>query len=505
MQSSQLRRLSSRLFALSTLAGLVAFGCGKKEGGEGEDCYANGTCDGELTCLSNICVDPNASGTSGQSSSTGSSGDSGGLDFDECFACGDKACDSERSACDDANGCDDLLDCILGCGSDASCQSGCSVDGLAAQELADAGLAASGYVTCAVTSCLDECTPDVGGSSSSGGDGDNGGSGVDLDGCFGCGESTCSSAYSACEGQTGCIDLWKCGWECSGSTDASCATNCSASLDAAEAADAALAVADLVSCQATECLDACAYGADTTGGDSGDSGDSGGTSAGETTSGSDSTGGDSGGSVDLPAGYLFDGDGVAIDVPELGAIGYFFILEDSVDDSGPVLDGLEHTDLDPPGSSSEPSNLEGESAPCVSGTVARVSSATGASCQTSTASCDWAAFWGGGIGLMMNDDSETVAAWDGSAHSGIIFGTSGYVGLPLRFMVEDTSGEQFCTEIDVGEVAIRWTDLRHECWDPTSKKLDPSKIKQISWMFVPDASYPYSVSDFCVERVAVMD
>src|SRR5688572_25891767 len=59
--------------SLSSLAMLILFGCGDSlecgpgtvevdgacravsEGGEGQPCYGNGTCDGDLECQSNVC------------------------------------------------------------------------------------------------------------------------------------------------------------------------------------------------------------------------------------------------------------------------------------------------------------------------------------------------------------------------------------------------------------------------------------------------------------------
>ena len=213
----KLRRLSSRIFMVASLGSLLFFGCAKKEGGEGEDCYSNGTCDGSLVCLSRVCVDPAAEGTTSHSS-----GDTGGVDLEECFSCGDGACASQRTACDDAQGCDGLLECMLGCGSDVGCRAGCSVAGLTAQQAADAGLAAGNYVTCAFTSCADDCVPSVGTTSDSSEDtGD-----FDADTCATCGETACSKEYTDCENTTSCTSVFECTWGCLGATDASCASSC---------------------------------------------------------------------------------------------------------------------------------------------------------------------------------------------------------------------------------------------------------------------------------------
>lgn len=488
------RRLSSRIFICTSLGGLIVFGCGKKEGAEGEDCYANGTCDGSLVCLSNTCVDPNAAGTSG------GDGDSGGLDSGACFSCGDEACPSERSACNDTKGCPDLLDCTLGCGSDVSCAGSCSVAGLTAQEAGNAGLAASSYVACAVPACASECTP---GTSTTGtsatGDGD---SGFDLDACTSCGESACSSEYQACSNTGSCQTLFDCTWGCAGSTDANCAADCLGQVSTDDLYDVSAALTDLMYCQAVSCLDECAYDIDTTTGDT----DTGDTDTGDTDTGDTDTGdtGDTGGN-DLDPGQLFDGTGVNVDVPELGAKGSFFILEDSVEDGALVSDGLSHSDFDAPDGSGEPSTFEGSAAPCVSGVLAMVTSPTGASCETTSSSCDWEAIWGGGIGLTLNETDGVASAFDASAYDGFSFNLAGSAGgAPIRFMIEDMSGNQFCTEISSGSNAVDFGYLLNNCWDPTTLSLNPANIKQISWQFVPDASYSYSVSNFCVTDLRLL-
>ncbi len=237
----------------------------------------------------------------------------------------------------------------------------------------------------------------------------------------------------------------------------------------------------------------------------------GGTSTGGTPSGGGSTGGSpTGGAAGAGAGAIFDGDGVSIEAPEYGITGNFFILEDSVNDGTVVDDNLTHTDLDPPDDEDigvdEVSSFESSSSPCVSGVVAVVTDEYGDNCEINDEDCVWDILWGGGIGLTLNETNDSVMAWDASTAgvSGFTFSTNGTVdGIPVRFMVEDTSGEQFCTNITVGTTQVAWSDLQHNCWDPDSGNLDPSEIQQVSWQFVPDASYSYEITSFCIESLNV--
>jgi hypothetical protein len=108
-----------------------------------------------------------AGGAASGNSASGSSATSGGVDYDACFDCGDQACSSEASECDQTSGCRELLDCIFGCDqADSECQLGCVPSG---QETAPESMAASLYYGCTILACLDECTPDIDVSTSSAG------------------------------------------------------------------------------------------------------------------------------------------------------------------------------------------------------------------------------------------------------------------------------------------------------------------------------------------------
>lgn len=395
---------------------LVSACSSAKEGTEGEACYSNGTCNAGLTCLSNTCVDADG----GDGDGSGGKANQPSVDFEACFACGDAACPSQRQSCDGTAGCPELLECTIGCGDDVSCKSGCSVEGITAQELAQASTAVANYVTCSVQACSSECVPDVGLGTGGSGDGTGG-----------------------------------------------------------------------------------------TGG--GDDGAGGRASGGGNSTGGRSSGGSSSGGAPNDIGTLvFDGEGVGVGAEDFGIDGGFYILEDSVKDGEEIEDPAGHTDLDPLDSSVEPSSFELSDYPCVSGTVAQVLDPDGYICETNSDDCDWEAYWGGGIGLSLNIVEEVAVAWDADASgvTGFRFNVAGAIdGAPLRFVVEDTDGEQFCVNnVAAGSlVTIEFSDLDHECWDPTNQQLDPTKIKSISWQFVPNASTAFSIDEFCVNALYVLD
>jgi hypothetical protein len=284
-----------------------------------------------------------------------------------------------------------------------------------------------------------------------------------------------------------------------------------ATIPAEEVTDAAYASLDLLTCAAMSCATECSAGSISgIGGSSSAGGGSSSVGGGSGVGGMAAVGGgaSTGGGTGLSQGQLFSGTGVSINAPDYGAVGNFFVLEDSVADGALVSDSLSHSDLDPPESNAEPSSFESSTAPCVSGTIAVVTDADGANCEVNDSDCVWGDLWGGGIGLTLNEEGSTAAAWDASAVgvTGFEFSLSGSVdGVPIRFFVEDTSGNQFCTEIVTGKNSIPFSSLAHECWSPTTLSLDPTKIKQVSWQFVPDASYSYVISNFCVEDLSVLD
>lgn len=236
------------------------------------------------------------------------------------------------------------------------------------------------------------------------------------------------------------------------------------------------------------------------------SGGSGGSSTGGSSTGGSDTGG-SAGSGGVDDGEIFDGTGVTIEAPDYGIMGSFFILEDSVKDAALVTSAyLNFSDLDGE-SSDEPSTFDGSSFPCVSGTIAVVTDEQGYDCELFSDYCDWESLWGGGIGLSLNVEDELASPWDATAVGATGFGfalsADSVGGAPIRFMVV-ADGEQFCTTVPLGATDVEFSDLDHECWGTPSETLDPSKITQVSWQFVNDASRSHAIDEFCVDSFSVL-
>lgn len=388
----------------------------------------------------------------------------------------------------------------------------------------DAGLICSKGETC------------VNPSAGAGGSGNGAGGGanlpsVDLAACFACGDEACPAEKQACDDAPGCSEVLGCTVECG--DDILCKSKCtpSTNLTPEQVAAYGLAIGDYTRCSTLSCLSECSVQVDLgSGGGSpgagGGSSDSGGASnsggagngaggkasggAGNGTGGKASGGSSSGGAPAVTGVLIFDGVGVGVGSEELGIDGGFYILEDSVKDGELIEDPFGHTDLDAIDSTLEPSTFEISEYACVEGTVAQVLDADGAICEVNSEDCDWAAYWGGGIGLSMKVVEDVATAWDAEAAGATAFRfqLSGDVsGAAVRFMVEDTEGNQFCKDgISVGSaVTVQLSSLKHNCWDPGSMTLDRTKIKSVSWQFVPDASQEYPIDTFCIENVYVLD
>lgn len=196
--------LSRPVVLLTVVSFGAAFGCGgggSSQGGEGQPCYPNGTCDTGLTCAegSQLCVDLGGEGDGSGGGGNGSGGDSGegsggspdtGELLEECLGCGADACEDESSACGDASGCEEALECWLECAGDTSCTNACDVSELDA----DGVTALGDYFGCAAEECVDECVDAFvetgsGGSTGSGGADNSGTGGDDNSGSGGEGNS----------------------------------------------------------------------------------------------------------------------------------------------------------------------------------------------------------------------------------------------------------------------------------------------------------------------------
>lgn len=97
-------------------------------------------------------------GSGNSSQGTGGSGGTGsGIDYDACFTCAESACPDQVSSCEAAEGCNDLVRCLISCGSgDPTCGSECTSTN------ASAGPAATLLAACAYQNCTSECAPSLG-------------------------------------------------------------------------------------------------------------------------------------------------------------------------------------------------------------------------------------------------------------------------------------------------------------------------------------------------------
>jgi hypothetical protein len=75
----EISKIGAHLLAASLL-GFSLFGCGgsTSQGGERQGCYANGTCNAGLSCLSNICVSEGGGGAGGGAGGAGGGAAGGG-------------------------------------------------------------------------------------------------------------------------------------------------------------------------------------------------------------------------------------------------------------------------------------------------------------------------------------------------------------------------------------------------------------------------------------------
>lgn len=93
-------------------------------------------------------------------SDSGTAGVVAGIDFEQCFACGDMACPTQASSCDGAAGCRELLNCAFSCEvGDVACTQAClPTDQAQLQQWTQGAAAYPAYLSCAITSCVNECT-----------------------------------------------------------------------------------------------------------------------------------------------------------------------------------------------------------------------------------------------------------------------------------------------------------------------------------------------------------
>ncbi len=165
---------TAALAATAALAWALVASCSSDEtarcmGAEHCACYGNGTCNDGLDCRSRVCVNLNSTGFEDAGG--------GGVDVEACLSCAESTCSTESSACKAASGCDDIIQCMIRCGKDATCLSKCN-----ANASADANAKSLAYQACAFSRCANDClysgTSGTGGGGGMGSGGKGGAAGV---------------------------------------------------------------------------------------------------------------------------------------------------------------------------------------------------------------------------------------------------------------------------------------------------------------------------------------
>jgi hypothetical protein len=218
---------------------------------------------------------------------------------------------------------------------------------------------------------------------------------------------------------------------------------------------------------------------------------------------------------------LFQGDGVRLDArDELGLQGWFFILEDSVENDQPVEPSeLQLTDFfsafegedSPPGVSRF---TEATKQPCISGTLAQVTTETGDACEPESPDCAWKMIWGGGIGISLSrvEGATESSGWSAKAWGvmGFRFETSGRLdGARVRFGAKDSKHSlEYCTDLFPGEQYVELTDLKPNCYQTEPKErpsaLDTADLVELRWQLLPDTVRSHKIDSFCVEWVEAL-
>lgn len=74
--------------------------------------------------------------------------------------------------------------------------------------------------------------------------------------------------------------------------------------------------------------------------------------------------------------------------------------------------------------------------------------------------------WGAGVGVNLNQESDSTAAFDASQYLGIELDLSGDFR-PVRFALQQSDGTEYCTEgLGAGHHVIEFAKLQRECWSP---------------------------------------
>jgi hypothetical protein len=195
-----------------------------------------------------------------------------------------------------------------------------------------------------------------------------------------------------------------------------------------------------------------------------------------------------------------------------GIQGAFYILEDLIKDNAPLADGLTHSNLwekgFPDGLTDFSKFNDMTPLPCIEGDVAVVAD------PANPSSPPYDAIWGGGIGMNLNEEGgegSSPMPFDASAKgiTGFEFKMSGDAqSATLRFKATQAGlTDDFCYKISPvpGQaVKVRFSELKHSCWEPDDVALDVTKLEAIQWQIVTDVTSPHKVTNFCITELGYL-
>jgi len=230
-----------------------------------------------------------------------------------------------------------------------------------------------------------------------------------------------------------------------------------------------------------------------------------GAGVGGTVAGAGGTVAGAGGGGAITGDVIFTGEGAWVDgtvapASTYGIQGSFFVLEDSVKDGVPA-DG--ESDMTP--NAFDDTTVK----PCISGTAALVT------CSTAVPPvCNYSTNWGGGIGMNLNEEGgvgSVPLAWNATTNgvTGFSFTTSGNTdGATMRVKAKDSVHplDDFCLEFTVGIAkSFLLSDLTHNCYagGVATLTLDTTKLTSLQWQIVTDTTAAHTVTNFCIESLAV--
>jgi hypothetical protein len=163
---------------------------------------------------------------------------------------------------------------------------------------------------------------------------------------------------------------------------------------------------------------------------------------------------------------------------------------------------------------------------CVSGVAARRLTEFGEPCDDNYdesepgtgPECSPERYWGGGIGLNLNQEEGGAqpSTWDADSPShrrvtGFTFTVSGSLGgAGLRFVgkVGDEAEIDYCVQLEVRDpleetaVSVRLDELLRDCWKGPGARVKSDELVRLDWQIVTDSADLHRVTSFCVTSLA---